>query len=429
MARVDALSGLANRSVLIEAVEERVERSRECHGGLVFFDVDRFKLVNDRLGHSTGDALLRAVAERLRALVKPGDVAARLGGDEFAVVLERSSRREIEAWATELARKVTGTYAIGIYQPSVTVSLGLAFFEHRTATEMMSATDAALDAAKGAGGSCVRLYDATIANEIAETACLAQDLRAALEQGTFEVAYQRQVDATSERIIGVEALARWNHPKHGYISPARFIPIAERTGLIEPIGTFVLAAACRDAVAWPEPIKVSVNLSAVQLARADLADLILATLDQTGLSPDRLDLEITESLLLDDDVVVSATLRRLRGAGIKVSLDDFGTGYSSLSYLNRFAIDKVKIDQSFVRNLATVPSAASIIRAVVGLARDIGLRVNVEGVETVEQFRLVRQLGCDEIQGFLHGKPEPASAIEASLLRQTVDTRAPTLAA
>jgi EAL domain-containing protein (putative c-di-GMP-specific phosphodiesterase class I) len=232
------------------------------------------------------------------------------------------------------------------------------------------------------------------------------------------VVYQRQVDAVTERIIGVEALVRWRHPERGYVAPSRFIPIAERTGLIELIGIFVLTTACRDAVAWPVPIKVSVNLSAVQLARTHLADQILATLSETGLRPDRLDLELTESLLLDDDDAATATLARLRAAGAKVSLDDFGTGYSSLSYLNRFAIDKVKIDQSFVRNLMTEPSAAAIIRAVVGLARDIGLRVNVEGVETLEQLRVVQQLGCDEVQGYFHGRPEPAAAIRASLLQQ-----------
>ena len=418
MALVDSLSGLANRSVFLAEIENRHARQASRPSAVIFFDVDRFKLINDRLGHSSGDALIQAVASRLRTIVLPGDVAARLGGDEFALIIDRETPGDVQDFAEMLRRELGGLYEIGDYQPSIAISIGITYVADQGTTELMACADAALYAAKAAGGGCIRLFDAAMKAAAEEGKQLADDLRTALARGEFQVAYQRQVDARNERIIGVEALVRWKHPERGYISPAKFIPVAERTGLIEPIGMWVLATACRDALAWPTPIKVSVNLSAVQLARANLADLILETLANIGLPPARLDLELTESLLMDNDDLVQSTLCKLREAGVKISLDDFGTGYSSLSYLNTFAIDKIKIDQSFVRNLCDSRSAEAIVRAVVSLAQDLGLRVNAEGVETVEQLRLLRQLSCDEIQGYLHGRPEPSPAIHASLVGQ-----------
>ena len=427
-ARTDALSGLPNRSVLLAAIEERVGSPIAGCFSLIFFDIDRFKYINDRLGHEPGDALLRAVAQRLRQSLAETDVAARLGGDEFAVLVHRTNTAVVEGFAADLALQLGGTYDLGAFQPSITVSLGVAFLEDQTTSELMSCADAALRAAKATGGDAVRTYDAAMAREAADKERIAQDLRLALQRHELEVVYQRQVDAVTERIIGVEALVRWRHPERGYIPPTLFVPIAERTGLIEPIGAWVLAKACEDAVAWCEPIKVSVNLSAVQLARASLADLVFATLDRTGLDPKRLDLELTESLLQENDDVVLATLGRLRAAEIKISLDDFGTGYSSLSYLNRFAIDKVKIDRSFVQNLH-VPATAAIVRAVVGMAHEIGLRVNAEGVETREELVLLQRLGCHEIQGYLHGRPDSWAEIEASLMRQATTSLNQTVAA
>ena len=298
------------------------------------------------------------------------------------------------------------------------VSVGFVVIEGQGTTELMACADAALYGAKAAGGDCVRLYDAAMKAEAVEAKHIAQDLRVALERGEFEVFYQRQVDARTERIIGVEALLRWKHPERGYISPANFVPVAERTGLIEPIGAWVLATACRDALTWPVSVKVSVNLSAVQLARAGLADSILAVLRDTSLPPTRLDLELTESVLMEDDDAVRATLGRLRAAGVSISLDDFGTGYSSLSYLHSFAIDKIKIDQSFVRDLVGSASSMAIISGVVSIAQALGLRVNVEGVESAEQLRLLQRLGCDEIQGFFYGRPEPSARLRASLAGQ-----------
>lgn len=428
IARIDALSGLASRPVLIAAVDERQGKDAPGASGLIFFDIDRFKLVNDRLGHRAGDDIIRAVAARLMSVVAPEDVSARLGGDEFAVVVDRTTPAAVEAFAEALVQELTGVYEIGSFRTAVSLSMGLAFFDGAGTAEMMTRVDAALEAAKAAGGARLRRFDAEMAREAEDSDRLAHDLRIALELGEFEVVYQRQVDAMSERIIGVEALVRWRHPERGYISPARFIPVAERTGLIEPIGAWVLSTACREAMTWPEPIKVSVNLSAVQLAQVHLADLVLKALRDSGLPPERLDLELTESLMMDDDNVVRTTLGRLRAAGAKVSLDDFGTGYSSLSYLNRFAIDKVKIDQSFVRSLMDVSSTAAIVRAVITLAREIGLRVNAEGVETIEQLRTLQALGCDEVQGYLHGRPEPSAAIAASLFGQNQSPAVPTAA-
>lgn len=418
MARLDVLSGLANRFVLLQRLDEmRAEVTGHCEA-LVLFDLDRFKLVNDRLGHTAGDTLIRAVADRLRTVMIPGDLAARLGGDEFALVIERASPDEVRDFAEILVRHMGGPYEVGDYQVANTISVGFALAEGPDSKQLMRCADAALYAAKAAGGDRSRFYDAALRASVEDGKALEHELRDALRRGELEVFYQRQVDAEAELIVGVEALVRWNHPVRGYVSPAKFIPVAERTGLIEPLGQWVLATACWDAVSWPLPIKVSVNLSAVQLARADLADTVLTALADAGLDPNRLDLELTESLLVTNDELVRITLGRLRDLGVKISLDDFGTGYSSLSYLRAFAVDKVKIDQSFVRDLVQDGHSAAVIRAVVGLARDLGLRVNAEGVETAEQLQLLRKLGCDEVQGYLHGRPEPSSAIRASLAHQ-----------
>ena len=418
MARVDVLSELANRFVLLERLAEMRTHGSQRLEALMLFDLDRFKLVNDRLGHVMGDALIRAVADRVRTIVMPSDVVARLGGDEFALVVGRASPDELRELTETLMSHLNAPYEIGDYQVSITISVGFALAQGQDGKQLMGCADAALHAAKVAGGGRSRFYDEALRAAVEDGKMMEDELREALRRGDLEVFYQRQVETNDELIVGVEALVRWNHPERGYISPTLFIPVAERTGLIEPLGRWVLATACKDAVSWPLPIKVSVNLSAVQLGRADLADTVLGALAAAGLPPERLDLELTESLLVDNDELVRATLGRLRGVGIKISLDDFGTGYSSLSYLKVFAIDKVKIDQSFVRDLADDRHSTAVIRAVVSLARDLGLRVNAEGVETNEQLKILHLLGCDEVQGYLHGRPEPSPAIEASLARQ-----------
>jgi diguanylate cyclase (GGDEF)-like protein len=424
MARIDALTGLPNRRVLLEGIEVAlggvIDKEEHC-AALLFFDLDRFKIVNDRLGHTSGDALLVAVADRIRLLAGPGDLAARLGGDEFALLVERPSLGDARRFAEDLIAAIAGVHEIGPYQASIGVSVGMAVAGHTTeggAKTLMRNADAALTEAKSAAGDVVVVFDAAMEHVAESNKLLEQDLRDGLLRDEFTVLYQRQVDLVSGAITGVEALLRWRHPRDGFVSPARFIPIAERTGLIEPLGAWVLRTACREAVAWPLPIKVSVNLSAVQLSRGDLVGTVLDALAEAGLPAARLDLELTESLLMEDDDIARGLLNRLRQAGVGLSLDDFGTGYSSLSYLRTFAIDKIKIDQSFVRDLPGDRSSMAIIGAVVGMAQGLGLRVNAEGVETPEQLKLLAELGCHEVQGYLHGRPEPAPAIAASLLMQ-----------
>ena len=429
MARRDALTGLANRRVLIEGIEAALAEAagRAQAGGaeaprpvvaLLVLDLARFKVVNDRLGHSNGDALLVAVAGRLSACAAPGDLAARLGGDEFALLVARPSIAEVRATADGIVAAVGRLHTIGPYEASVGVSLGIALAEGGEAAALMRGADAARAVARRQGGDRAVLYDADMARAAEEERALEHDLRDGLARGEFWVVYQRQVDLATDRVVGVEALVRWRHPTRGPVSPAVFIPIAERTGVIDALGAFVLRTACRDAVAWPLPIRVSVNLSALQLQRDDLVATVLEALAASGLPPARLDLELTESLLMENDGPARDRLDRLRAAGIHLALDDFGTGYSSLSYLRDFPIDKIKIDQSFVRGLPGERPAAAIIEAVVSLAGSLGLRVNAEGCETADQVEALRRLGCDEVQGWYHGRPEPAEAIAASLAAQ-----------
>lgn len=421
MARTDALSGLNNRYVLLERLSVSDPRSDGACIALALFDLDRFKIINSRFGETAGDQLIRALAVRLREAMSPGDVAARLGGDRFGLAFNSPSARASRAMAERLRTTLGGIYEILDYTIQVSLSVGLAVHDGQSADELMRDAEAALHVAKREGGGCTYEFDAEIERQVNDAKVLEAELREALHQEAFSVVYQKQVDAHTAQVVGVEALVRWTCPGRGPVSPALFIPAAERTGLIKPLGSWVLRTACQDAVTWPVPIKVSVNLSAVQLAQADLADQVLDVLAETKLPAERLDLELTESLLMEDGEAIRATLDRLRTAGIRISLDDFGTGYSSLSYLKDFPVNKIKIDQSFVRALSRDQTASAIIRAVAQLARDLGLRVNVEGVETPEEMSLLRLLGCDEIQGYLHGRPEGSDAISAFLRRQAAN--------
>jgi diguanylate cyclase (GGDEF)-like protein len=428
LAHYDSLTGLANRHSFLSQVQSALLECSSRESGclaVLSFDLDRFKLVNDRLGHSCGDALLKAVADRIRAVVQDGDCPARLGGDEFAMVLRRESLADARKMAEDIVASLSGAYEIGAYQVTIGASVGVALSDGEEAAKLLKRADAALYAAKAAGGDRVRLYDAALEETAEANLRLEEDLRGALQRGEFEVFYQRQVDASSEIIVGVEALLRWRHPTRGYVAPQDFIPLAERTGLVEEIGAWVLRTAAREAMTWPRPIKVSVNLSAVQLSRGDLVQTVADALVQTGLAPERLDLELTESLLMENASFARGTLDRIRQLGVGLSLDDFGTGYSSLAYLKTFDIDKIKIDRSFVRDLPEDQSSIAIIRAVVTLAQTLGLRVNTEGVETEAQLALLRAIGCDEVQGFLHGRAEPSAAIVASLLREQHRVGAP----
>ncbi len=430
MARVDALTGLANRRVLIEALAVALggtaRRGEDDVVALLFLDLDRFKVVNDRLGHANGDTLLMAVAARLSACAEPGDVAARLGGDEFAMLIRRPSLAAIQDFADSLVGAVGGVHTIGPYEASIGLSVGIALARGGDPRTLMRDADAAMAAARRAGGDRALLFDAAMERGAEDDRALEQDLRDALRRGEITVVYQRQVDLATDRVTGVEALARWHHPARGFVSPAVFIPVAERTGLIATLGAGVLRTACRDAVAWPVPIRVSVNLSAAQLQRDDLVSTVFDALAESGLPAERLDLELTESLLMGNDGTARDRLDRLRAAGIHLSLDDFGTGFSSLSYLRHFAIDKIKIDQSFVRGLPDERPAAAIIEAVVSLAGNLGLRVNAEGCETVAQLDALRRLGMPRGPGLAPRPPgacgrhrgEPARHGSGTLPRQ-----------
>ncbi|ACA16328.1 diguanylate cyclase/phosphodiesterase with PAS/PAC sensor(s) [Methylobacterium sp. 4-46] len=417
LARHDALTGLPNRIPLREWMEEVFARRPYGDVGAVLcLDLDGFKVVNDSLGHPAGDELLRLVARRLRGVVSATDRVARLGGDEFAIVQVGAEQpRQAALLAERVVAVLQQPFEIQGQQVVIGASLGVAtaLSADPTPDALLRSADIALYQAKAAGRGTWRFFDAEMDLEIQRRRRLAADLRRALDEGQFEVHYQPLVEARSRALRGFEALLRWRHPEHGSVSPAVFIPLAEETGLIRPLGAWVLAQACAEAASWPEPLKIAVNLSPVQFVQGDLVAEVRRVLAETGLGPGRLELEITESVLLQDNEVTLAVLHELRTLGALISMDDFGTGYSSLSYLRSFPFDKIKIDQSFVRNLARETDSVEIVRAVIGLGRALGMGVLAEGVETTEQLDILRQEGCDELQGYLFSRPRPVTEIRS----------------
>ena len=420
MARHDVLTGLPNRVLLREHLELALARGRR--GGSVAvlcLDLDRFKAVNDVLGHPAGDALLCAVADRLRMCVREADLVVRLDGDEFAVVQE-SAKQPVEASA--LARRLIDALAapFEIERQPVTIgtSVGIALSEDGLSTPdaLLKCADLALYEAKSGGRGIFRFFEAEMDAVMQVRRALELDLRRTLATGQFEVFYQPLVKTGGAGIGGFEALLRWHHPERGTVSPALFIPMAEEIGLIGAIGEWVLRQACADAASWPGALKVAVNLSPAQFRGRSLTADVEAALAASGLPPERLELEITESVLLQDDDGVLDTLHALRAMGVRISMDDFGTGYSSLSYLRRFPFDKIKIDQSFVRGMADHEDCSAIVRAVIGLGRSLGMTVNAEGVETAAQLAALQAEGCGEVQGYLFSKPKPVGEV-AELLR------------
>lgn len=419
LAHYDALTGLTNRHEFADRLARAMSEDERL-AAVIHFDLDRFRILNDRWGRGRADQLLRQVAERTRRLCGERMEAARLGADEFAILVPGEPLIEPAAMAALMLRDVGRSYEIDDFAIAVSLSIGVAIaWSGENAESLLRRADAATQSAKLAGGNCVQVYDALMADAVDATARLEREIVAGLKRGEFRVFYQRQIDIRSGLIVGVEALARWAHPERGLISPIEFIPVAERSGLIEPLGTWVLKTACEEVVGWPAPVKVAVNLSAVQFARGDLPAIVAGALAASGLPADRLDLELTETILMDGDDLSRAKLEKIRQSGVLVSLDDFGTGYSSLAYIKNFPIDKIKIDRSFVRDLETDLSSAAIVRAIVTLGQSLSLRVIAEGVETDAQLAILRGIGCDEAQGFLHGKAEPAPAIIASLVRQS----------
>jgi diguanylate cyclase (GGDEF)-like protein len=422
MARHDALTNLPNRTLFREQLEKALRLVKRSDQLAVFcLDLDHFKEINDTLGHPVGDALLKEVARRLGECVTEHDTVARLGGDEFAVVQFCSDcdPSAVALLASHIVEKIGEPYDIGGHQLVVGVSIGISLApeDGKNPDELLKKADLALYRAKADGRGTYRYFETGMDARAQARRILELDLRAALQRHEFEVYYQPIRDVASDEVVAFEALVRWNHSLRGMISPVNFIPLAEETGLIVQLGDWVLRQACRDAAAWPQDVDVAVNLSPVQFKNPNLVSSVKAALQASGLPAHRLELEITESVLLQNSAATLAVLHELRGFGVRISLDDFGTGYSSLSYLRSFPFDKIKIDRSFVSELATRDDSMAIVRAVTGLGKSLGIVTTAEGVETEAQFELLRREGCTQAQGYLFSQPRPVAEVNAMLSR------------
>jgi diguanylate cyclase (GGDEF)-like protein len=415
LAHHDALTGLANRSALVEKIEDACARCRRWNEefNILLIDLDRFKHVNDTFGHPAGDQLLIQVAERLKGTLRETDVLARLGGDEFAIVQSNHGAQTDAAdiLATRIVALLAEPFSVDGNVVSIGASIGIALApSHGThADDLLKMADLALYQAKDMGRNRYAIFEPALGQAAIEKHQLDNELRHALEHNEFEVYFQPIVDTKSLEIRSAEALIRWHHPKKGLIGPDQFIPFAEETGLILRIGELVIQAACEQAVKWPATMKVAVNLSAVQLHNANLLDYVMCALVESGLPPERLELEVTETALIEYEAESLLFLRKLKNLGITVVLDDFGTGYSSLSQLTMFPFDKIKIDKSFTRNMTTRADCAAIITAVLALARSLDIETTAEGVETDDQLRILRIAGVSTVQGYLIRPPCPAS--------------------
>jgi diguanylate cyclase (GGDEF)-like protein/PAS domain S-box-containing protein len=416
MAHHDGLTNLPNRELFQERLKQGLESGKSANErtAVLCVDLDLFKNVNDSLGHPIGDRLLKLVAERLRAQIRGNHLAARLGGDEFAVILSSDvSPNETSDFAARLIKILSAPYEIDGNEVVIGASIGIALSpgDGETSEELMRNADLALYRAKQDGGSVHRFFEREMDRQAQKRRDLELDLRRAFNNGEFELHYQPLVDIATDRISGFEALLRWRHPEKGMISPAEFIPVAEDIGLIVSLGEWVLREACNEAVKWPNDVKIAVNLSPVQFRSRNLVQVVISALAQSGLSPKRLELEITESLFLAETEANIAILHQLRELGVSISMDDFGTGYSSLSYLRSFPFDKIKIDRSFVKDLARRSDCVAIVRAISGLGRSLNITTTAEGVETVDQLDWLRAEGCNQVQGFLFSAARPANEI------------------
>jgi diguanylate cyclase (GGDEF)-like protein len=415
MAQHDALTRLPNRMLFGDRLEQAMATAgRGSQFALLCLDLDHFKAVNDTLGHPIGDGLLQMVAERLRSCVRVGDTVARLGGDEFAIIqLAVTQPVHAELLASRVIAAFSRPFDVEGHQMTVGISVGVTVSpgDGVLAETLLRNADLALYSAKTSGRGVVRFFEPEMDARIQIRRTLERDLRDAIVRKEFEIYYQPLIGLVSGKITGFEALLRWHHPIRGLVSPMEFIPVAEETGMIVAIGAWVLRMACFEAENWPVDIGIAVNLSPVQFRKGDLAASVQAALIASGLRPGRLELEITESVLLDETVGTLTLLHQLRAMGVAIALDDFGTGYSSLSYLRSFPFDKIKIDQSFVRDLVKNKESMSIIRAVIGLGHSLSIKTTAEGVETPEQLERLREEGCTEVQGYLFSRPRPASEV------------------
>ncbi|WP_284125721.1 EAL domain-containing protein [Parerythrobacter aestuarii] len=432
LAHFDSLTGLANRHQMSQTLEKILttpqQANREC--AVFLLDLDRFKHVNDTLGHPAGDALLKQVSQRLESTVGEMGRVGRLGGDEFEVILPgRVPRERLGYLAADIINSLSQPYSIEGQRVVIGASIGIAISpEHgETSEDVIRNADLALYAAKDGGRGRYHFYSNDLHSAAEERAKLEQDLRDAIGEGALELHYQPVVHTATERIAGFEALLRWKHVEHGYISPEKFIPIAEDTGLIHPIGEWALRTACRDLAGWPEEIRCAVNVSPLQFANQQLPAVITNAIAQAGITPSRLELEITESVFLNDDEGTDAMFTALSGIGVRLALDDFGTGYSSLGYLKTAPFNKIKIDQSFVRG-ATQPGSrnGAIIASITSLAQELGMDTTAEGVETLDELDLVRMHGCSHVQGYIYEKPlNVANATERLRTGLTAVARGP----
>jgi diguanylate cyclase (GGDEF)-like protein len=416
LARHDALTGLPNRMQLMARVDDSLTRARrDAPFALLCIDLDHFKQVNDSLGHPIGDRLLREVTARLQATVRDTDLVARLGGDEFAITQDNVAQPEsVTALARRIVAAIGAPYVIDGHRIVVGASIGIALAPQDGATgeALLKAADLALYRAKAEGRGAWCFFEPEMDARMQERRRLEMDLRAAFEEDRFELLYQPLMDMQTMRLSGFEALLRWRDATGALIPPSDFIPLAEETGLIVPLGEWVLNQACATAVTWPEDVTVAVNVSAVQFRLPQFVDVVATALATSGLPPSRLELEVTETIMLQDNVTTVAQLHRLRRLGVRISMDDFGTGYSSLSYLRAFPFDKIKIDRSFVRDVADKGEARAIVRAIAGLGASLGMRTTAEGVESGEQLARLRAEGCTDAQGYLFGRPMPVDAVD-----------------
>ncbi|MEN3277641.1 MAG: hypothetical protein V7631_3431 [Massilia sp.] len=447
LAYCDSLTGIPNRQAFLETLERELQRSKVGNKkfAVLFMDLDAFKRINDTLGHNVGDHLLKIVSERLRETIRPSDLVsrsealpgdaahgvaesssstnlARLGGDEFTILIPDLERVE---HALNVAHRVKEAmrrpFLIEGHEIFVTASIGISLFpeDGDDCNSLLKYADTAMYHAKNCGKNNAKLYSSSLTMQIMSHVKLEVGLRKALQNDELYLLYQPQLDVRSAEIVGVEALVRWRHPERGIISPTEFIPLAEETGLIMPIGEWVLRTACNQARAWERqlrrPVRMAVNLSAKQFKDENLSQIVLSALDETGLDPKLLELELTEGTLMDDAMATLATLERLRGIGVYLSIDDFGTGYSSMNYLKRFDVRALKIDRSFISGLPQDSENAAITRAIIAMAHGLKMAVVAEGVETGEQLLLLQQYGCDMVQGYFLGHPSNAEAITLML--------------
>jgi diguanylate cyclase (GGDEF)-like protein len=420
----DSLTGLANRDLLRADLSTAIPAAERAGHlvALLHLDLDRFKVVNDGFGHPFGDRVLQAVAGRLRTLVCLEDTVARVGGDEFVVLTPRVDRTEdIEEMAQRLVDSFAEPFTVEGRRIHLGASIGISFYpdDGATGTELVDNADMAMYYAKAAGRSAFRVFEPQMATKAQWRTEMEIDLRGAAAAGQLWLAFQPKVDLARGVIVGCEALLRWEHPEHGPISPLDFIPVAEDSGLILPIGDWVLETACRQGRAWMDaglpPVSIAVNVSASQLFQADAVGWVSSVLERTGFPAELLELELTESQVAQDVEAAIAVFGRLRALGVRIAIDDFGTGYSSLEYLHRFEATALKVDRSFVDGMLTEPGDAAIVRAAIALAHAFGLSVIAEGVESDAQRRLLADLGCDEIQGYLVSRPVPAEQFAALL--------------